>query len=276
MKILITGNKGFVGTRLSDTLAIMNYEIVGYDRKDNCDVLDFQKLCEKSKKCDVFIHLAAIESEDILETYRTNVIGMENVLLACHRYNISKLIFMSSVDALGIFQGEDQPKYLPIDNLYPCHPSKAYSISKLLCEKMCESYSIESSMPVLVLRAPGIWDEKTYASIINKRKDNPEYEWSPYWEYGAFIDIRDLVTAILKSIELDITGYNCELISSDDITTSGMTSLELVRKLHPDIIWKGDDQYIMKPYKSLIDTKELKTLLKWNPEYSWANYNRKI
>jgi UDP-glucose 4-epimerase len=276
MKILITGNKGFVGTRLSEKLSKLNYDVVGYDIKDKCDVLDIQKLCEKANTCDVLIHLAAIESEDILKTYRTNVIGMENVLLACRKCNILKLIYMSSVDAPGIFQGEDQPKYLPIDNLYPCHPNKAYSISKLLCDNMCESYSIESNVPVLAFRAPGIWNEETYTFITNKRKENPEYEWSPYWEYGAFIDIRDMVNAIWKSIELDFKGFNCELIASDDITTSGMSSLELVSKLHPNILWKGDDQYIMKPYKSLIDTTELKTLLMWSPEYSWANYGGKI
>jgi nucleoside-diphosphate-sugar epimerase len=276
MKILITGNKGFVGTRLSEKLAKLNYEIIDYDRKDDCDVLDYYNLCKKANGCDVIIHLAVDESEDYLQTYITNIIGMENVLLACRKCNISKLIFMSSVDALGIFQGEDKPKYLPIDSSYPCHPNKPYSISKLLSEKMCESFSADSNIPVLAIRAPGIWDENTYSYISNKRNKDPECEWNPYWEYGAFIDIRDLVNAISKSIEMDISGFHCELISADDITTSGMSSLELVNKLHPDVFWKGGNKYIEKPYLSLIDNSELKKLLNWSPEYSWAQYLKYI
>jgi nucleoside-diphosphate-sugar epimerase len=48
-----------------------------------------------------------------------------------------KIIFLSSVDALGIFQGEGIPKYLPLDDDYPCHPRAVYSISKKLAEDMC-------------------------------------------------------------------------------------------------------------------------------------------
>lgn len=84
------------------------------------------------------------------------------------------------MDSLGIFQGEGVPKYLPIDDNYPCHPTKPYSITKKFSEELCTIYSSILNIPILCIRAPGVWDESTYDIISNNRKENPSYEWYPY------------------------------------------------------------------------------------------------
>lgn len=58
----------------------------------------------------------------------------------------------------------------------------------------------------MVLRPPGIWTEDTYHDIEALRADRPPYEWSPFWEYGAFLDARDLATAIEQSLLVDYPG----------------------------------------------------------------------
>ena len=52
--------------------------------------------------------------------------------------------------------------------------------------------------------------------------------------------VRDLAEAILHALQHDdLQGFHCMLISAEDITTSGMTSLELVRKVLPTVVWRG-------------------------------------
>jgi len=189
MKVLITGNKGFVGDRVEKKLIQNGIEVIGFDIKDGLDICDYRKLKDLSFDCDVIIHLAAADNDNPTEIMKSNVVGTMNVLNIFKETNIKKMIFMSSVDSLGIFQGEDKPLYLPIDDDYPCHPKKAYSLSKYTNEMMCRNYQKQCDKPIMCLRAPGIWDEKTYGKIENCRQERPSFEWDPYWEYGAFLDI---------------------------------------------------------------------------------------
>ncbi len=272
MKAFITGNAGFLGCEVSAKFKANRHNVIGYDLSNNQDIHNFELLVQNMNGCDVVIHLAAIENDSPLDTLRTNLIGTYNILNAMVYCKIKKLIFMSSVDALGIFQGEGQPEYLPIDDNYPCNPIRSYSISKKLAEEACKEYSLSKGITVLCIRAPGIWNECTYNFIVEKRRANPEYEWSPYWEYGAFIDIRDLSEVILTASTTNFSGYHCYGISSDDITTSGLSSIDLVNKICPFADWRGGKEYIETPYKSLVNCTNIKQLLDWKPKYRWKDF----
>lgn len=271
MRVLVTGNRGFVGSFLEGSLAGQGIEVVGYDLRDGLDIRDSRRLEAEARGCDAIVHLAAADNDDAADIADMNIVGMANVLNVFRDGPARKLVFLSSVDSLGVFQGEGKPRYLPLDDGYPCHPAKPYSLSKLAGEKLCEHYHALCGKPILCIRAPGIWDETTYGAIIAARGERPSYEWDPYWEYGAFIDVRDLVGAIHLGLVRDFSGYHCCLASSDDITTSGRTSRELVDFVHPGIPWRGDDAYARQPYRTLVDNGGLKELLGWRSEHSWES-----
>lgn len=272
MRILITGNKGFIGQYVESCLVSNGFQTDGFDITDGYDVLNAELLVQKATGCRVIIHLAAIEGQSPAKVMETNLQGTWNILCAAKETNVEKIIFLSSVDALGIFQGEGIPKYLPLDDEYPCHPRAVYSISKKLAEDMCRFFSDSTGIPIVCFRPPGVWSELTYHEIIAARKERPEFEWDPFWEYGAFIDVRDLAEAVLASINNVKSGFHCFLLASDDITTSGMSSLGLVRKLFPDVKWNGDKEYDLDPFKSLVNTNKAKRILGWSPKYSWRRF----
>ena len=272
MRVLITGNRGFIGKEVESKFISAGFNTVGYDIADDFDILNAEQLTECAVGCNVIVHLAAIEGMAQSKVLETNLLGTWNVLCSAKEANIEKIIYMSSVDALGIFQGEGVPKYLPLDDDYPCHPKEVYSVTKKLAEDMCRFFSESTGIPVICLRPPGVWYESTYHEIENRRKIQPEYEWKPYWEYGAFIDIRDLADAILSSVKNTINSYCCLLLASDDITTSGFSSIDLVRKLHPGVKWNGGDEYVIEPFRSLINTDKAKSILNWSPKYSWKRF----
>lgn len=123
---------------------------------------------------------------------------------------------------------------------------------------------------MVVLRPPGVWTEDTYNDIKELRAERPSYEWSPFWEYGAFIDVRDLATAIEQALLVEYPGAEPFALAADDINSSGPTSKEWVEKLHPGVTWKGDDEvFASHPYTTLLDNRRAKAKLHWSPVHAW-------
>jgi UDP-glucose 4-epimerase len=276
MNILLTGNKGKIGSYLHSILCERKHVVIGYDIIDGKDLLNIDDLENCFNEIDYVIHMATGISHNDKhhsEIMDVNLQGLWNLLSLSSKYHVKKVIVLSSVDAIGIFKGEASPQYLPIDNNHPCYPSTAYGISKRLSEEMCQLWSRGEAIPTICLRPPGVWFENTYNEIIKARKNDPDYEWNPYWEYGAFIDVRDLCELIMKIMENNkIIGFHNYLVSSEDITTSGLTSKELSSKIHPNVKWVGDVEYDDNPYKTLLDIEPVKEDFEWKPEYSWKKY----
>ncbi len=201
-----------------------------------------------------------------------NLQGTWNVLSAGAEFRVRRILFLSSVGALGVFKGERPPDYLPLDDAHPCYPTTPYAISKRLAEEMCRFMSESRRLSVVCLRPPGVWARDTYAMIESERAKRPEFEWDPFWEYGAFIDLRDLSRACLGALTCDMEGFQCVLVSSSDITTSGRTSRELVQLVNPAVEWRGGAEYEDEPYRALLDIEPARKLLDWSPEHTWQAF----
>ena len=137
---------------------------------------------------------------------------------------------------------------------------------------LCEQFAQTSAMAVVALRPPGVWTPETYSWVGDARQADPDFEWSPFWEYGAFVDGRDLATACVAALTADLEGFTNMFIASSDITTSGRSSLELVRELHPDVEWRGADSYRAEPFQTLLRIDRARTVLGWEPEHTWQRF----
>ncbi|MEE8556790.1 MAG: NAD(P)-dependent oxidoreductase, partial [Myxococcota bacterium] len=249
--------------------------VVGYDLRDSRDILDVPTLREAARGCDAIVHAAALlglPEESPEQIMAVNLQGTWNVLSAGAEFRVRRILFLSSVGALGVFKGERPPDYLPLDDAHPCYPTTPYAISKRLAEEMCRFMSESRRLSVVCLRPPGVWARDTYAMIESERAKRPEFEWDPFWEYGAFIDLRDLSRACLGALTCDMEGFQCVLVSSSDITTSGRTSRELVQLVNPAVEWRGGAEYEDEPYRALLDIEPARKLLDWSPEHTWQAF----
>ena len=182
------------------------------------------------------------------------------------------MVFLSSVDTLGVFKGERSPDYLPLDDAHPCYPTTPYAISKRLAEDMCRHFSASTGVSVVCLRPPEVWTEKTYAWIQSERAKRAEFEWDPFWEYGAFIDVRDLSEACVCALMCRVERLACLLVSSADISTSGRTSRQIAEFVLPNVEWRGGAEYEAEPFRSLVEIRNAKRALVWAPKHSWQSY----
>ena len=272
MKVLVTGNEGMIGSVVEKVLRADGCEVIGFDIANGHNILNPNEIGSALKGCDAVVHLAALlgHSEDVPdEIMAVNLLGTWHILSAAVEAKLKRVVFFSSVDVLGIFKGERKPDYLPLDDNHPCYPITPYAISKHLGEKMCEYFTDSTDIPTICLRPPGVFDEDTYDFIISNRQANPNFEWNPFWEYGAFLDVRDTAEAARSALYCPNPGHVTLLLCADDISSAHRTSQEMAQSLLPEVDWRGGDEYEHEPYKALINTQLAKEILQWVPRYKW-------
>lgn len=118
MRALVTGATGFLGGWLVPALLKKGYEVrilcrnssdlselpVDEVEKFIGDVTDQNSLLEAAKDCDEIYHLAGViayEPEKLELMQKVNVEGTKNILKVCKELKISKLLYLSSVVAIG-------------------------------------------------------------------------------------------------------------------------------------------------------------------------------
>ena len=112
MRVLVTGNRGLVGQYVEPELVAAGHAVVGFDVKDGDDVLDPEAVLRAAAGCDAVVHLAAIlppvgASDN--ELMAVNLLGTWHVLWAARQQRLRRVVYASSVNALGVFLGHRQP-----------------------------------------------------------------------------------------------------------------------------------------------------------------------
>jgi dihydroflavonol-4-reductase len=125
MKVLVTGANGFLGSWLTRELANQGYDVYALVRPKsdlselkgvNCkylhgDVTDVHSLLEAFKGIDTVFHLAGVvayKKSDRAQMERVNVQGTQNVVEVCREHKVRKLVYLSSVVAVGAGFTPDQ------------------------------------------------------------------------------------------------------------------------------------------------------------------------
>ena len=153
-KILITGGAGFIGSHLADLLIKLNFEVVVIDnlsigRRENisqlvedskftfvkADICNFDVIEPIFKDADWVFHLAALADivpsiENPTEYYKSNVSGTFNVLQACRKYQIKKIIYAGSSSCYGI------PDEYPTKEIAAIRPQYPYALTKNIGEQL--------------------------------------------------------------------------------------------------------------------------------------------
>ena len=134
MKALVTGATGFIGFHVARTLKEKSFEVRVLVREESStsdlkaldvelvkgDIRYFDSVCRALKGCQHLYHLAAdyrLWVHDPKTMYEINVQGTKNVMRACLKMDIEKVVYTSSVGTLagssdGIPSDEQTPSSL--------------------------------------------------------------------------------------------------------------------------------------------------------------------
>ena len=268
---------------MTPTLRDHGFEVVGLDLSDGADLLDLPTVRRRLHGCQFVVHLAAVDDEPAApdpltpastggtaQVLRTNVGGTALLLAESARAGVQRVVMLSSVDVFGCFMGQGEPAYLPLDDAHPTTPRGAYAWSKLAAEELCETFTHATSAPSVCLRSPGVFDEATYAFIKKARAEHPPSEWSPIWEYGAFIDVHDLAAAVAAALTRpDLHGHHRLLVNADDISSQSEDGPALAARLLPGVPLGSPRRFRDDRFAALVDNGGATAVLGWRPQRRW-------
>jgi UDP-glucose 4-epimerase len=278
MKILVTGHRGRIGSVIAQQLEAAGHSVVGFDQSAGDDIRDGKAVRSAAQGCAAIIHLASLlggPKDDPDEIMAVGLLGTWHVLAAAEEARVQRVVYFSSVNALGVFMGLQPPRYLPIDDDHPPIPVSPYGMAKRLAEEMCRHFTEKSGIPTVCLRPPWVAQPEAYTWVRARLDKGGDAEWRPTWEYGAFCDVRDVAHAALLALTCPDPGHVTLLLCADDIA-SDTPSREMAAKVHPDVPWRGGPEYEAEPFKALVDTSRAKQVLGWQPQYKWEPYRKNL
>jgi len=164
-KTLVTGAAGFIGSNVVRELLAQNVEVRalikpgenvqnldGLDlEKISGDLLDRESLKRALKGCDTLFHLAAIYAiwlPDRKLMYDVNLKGSSNMLWTAFKADVEKVVFTSSIAAIGLHPGKELSNEDTPFNLVPV--ANDYILSKYLSQVQALDFA-ENGLPLVVV-----------------------------------------------------------------------------------------------------------------------------
>ncbi len=274
MKILISGDKGFVGTETKKYIG-NKADIIGYDIMDGYDIRDAQQLesVVQQTKPDRILHLAAIArfaeaDKDPYLAFETNVLGTRNVALVAGKHHIP-VVYASTGSV-----------YMPISEMPPLtgihEGMQGKGNSVYGCTKyMGEEYIREYCNPYIILRYAHLYGrEKRHHGLIGGFMDRINRGLAPTL-YGG--NQSNDFTYIKDVARFNYIALTAPWDAQNQVYNVG-TGEELTAKDAGDIVCKfagysGKIDTVagreVDPQRFFYDMTKSKVMLGFEPEYTF-------
>lgn len=298
-RILVTGAAGLVGQAVLDLAGPAGHEIIAGDIRTPARLPDgalFRMLDVRGGdvetvigevKPEAVVHLASIVTPPKGSTrdleYQVDVVGTKNVLDACIRHGVGRLVVTSS----GAAYGYHADNSMPLDEDEPVRGNEefAYSYHKRLVEELlAEARFADPQLEQVVLRVGTVLGPKTDNQITalfrRPRLIAIAGSDSPF----VFVWIDDLARIVLRAATDGPAGiFNVAgdgALGVDDLAAQlGKPVLRLPAGLLKALLGiakplglsrYGPEQVRFLQYRPVLDNKRLKTVFGYTPQKSSA------
>jgi UDP-glucose 4-epimerase len=222
------------------------------------------------KGVDRVFHLAAladivpsIENPDTY--YQANVTGTFNVMKACKKFNVGKVVYSASSSCYGI------PDIVPTPETAKIQPQYPYALTKFLGEQIVLHWSHVYGIPSVSTRLFNVYGPRsrtsgTYGAVFGvflaqKLNKKPFTVVGDGTQTRDFTYIEDVTSALVIASESNLKGEIINIGSDNTYSVNKVVALlggEVVfipkRPGEPDCTWA--------------DISKVKKLLKWSPTVS--------
>ena len=197
-KLVLTGAAGQLGSRLREPLSKMCDTLVSTDLADDvgtlyegetyvkADLSSLDAMVDLLKGADMVVHFGAIGDEapwdDILQS---NIIGAYNVWEAAYRNGVKRVVYASSVHAVGMHKKTDT---IGLDA--PHRPDTYYGLAKCFSEDLASLY----------------WDKRGIESVCMRI-----FSCAPATNarsIGTWLSYDDLIQLVTRCIDAPTTGFS--------------------------------------------------------------------
>ena len=175
MKVLVTGNAGFLGSHLVDDLVEQGHKVYGIDnlsggfranlnQKALNSEIDLQSKTGEMEvatiKPEILFYLAADAREGRsqftpISATENNLMAYVNCLTACIKYGVKKVVFTSSMSVYG----DQKP---PFDESMGRKPVDVYGVNKAACEQVTEILASVHGFEYVITRPHNVFGERQH------------------------------------------------------------------------------------------------------------------
>jgi len=291
-KVLITGGYGLVGHRVSLELMNAGHKVVIVDNRNDYGIIpkaemdytfearkaivgpvlaynidicsrDFKAVMVKEKP-DTVIHLASYPRQKVVNKdpqLASQVIigGTINVIQACEKFGVKRLLFASSSMVYGEF--EDGVKETDT-----CNPQGTYAIAKLACEHLVK----DSNLDYTIVRPSAIYGEldvrdRVISKFLIKAMCNETLKVNGEDEKLDFTYVGDVAVGFKQILESDKTinkTYNLTKSHSNTLFRAAQLAISLAQSGYVELGPKDPDF----PSRGSLDITQAKNDFDFNPK----------
>lgn len=226
--VFVTGATGFIGKHLMDYLNNEEFNIYYLTRKPNTfinpkfhsvigDLANLNDIKFPFSSIDILVNLAGEINDDNL-MFKTNVIGVCNLIQFIDFYNVKIVHHLSSVGVIGASFSCSFNEYNEDSVLIP---KNYYERSKLLSEEIFINCCKIRSIPLFIYRPTNVFGESHkketllgFFKLIKRTKFFPCFTETSF----NYVYVKDLVSFIFENFEFSgnlkivIVGYSCSSV----------------------------------------------------------------
>ncbi len=197
-KLVLTGAAGRLGSYLREPLSKMTEELVSSDIADDigqlypgeryhkAELANYNEIHALLEGADMVVHFGAIGDEAPFETILgPNIIGAYNVWEAAHKHKLRRVVYASSIHAVGLHKKQD---FIGVDA--PHRPDSFYGLAKCFAEDLGKLYWDKCGLESVHLRI------LSCAQVTSPRA------------LGSWLSYDDLIQLVTRAIDTPTTGYS--------------------------------------------------------------------
>ncbi len=197
-KLVLTGAAGRLGSYLREPLSKMTEELVSSDIADDigqlypgeryqkAELANYNEIHTLLEGADMVVHFGAIGDEAPFETILgPNIIGAYNIWEAAHRHNLRRVVYASSIHAVGMHPKQD---FIGVDA--PHRPDSFYGLAKCFAEDLGKLYWDKCGLESVHLRI------LSCAQVTSPRA------------LGSWLSYDDLIQLVTRAIDTPTTGFS--------------------------------------------------------------------
>jgi len=249
-RCLVTGHRGYIGSRLIKRLNDMGHIAIGIDLSDGKDINSLQGLVEDNDGnfhpfwsnfgAKYIFHLACIPRvgysiEEPVKTMANNVLAGSNVLNFARKTGVKRVIYSSSSSIRGNGDG----------------PTSPYALQKMVTEVECKLYPELYGMDTVSLRYFNVYSEDQtvdgpYATAIANwmhyiRQGKDPYITGDGTQRRDMLHVEDAVAANIFAMQHEdrFNGAAFDVGTGTNISLNEVK--DVVLKYHPDVNFKYVD-----------------------------------
>ena len=273
MRVLITGDTGFIGKNMTNFLRNKSIDIIGFSRGKGLNILRYDQLEEviKRLKCDLIYHFAAYAkpAESILhprEALNINVLGTINILEVARKFDIP-MVYPSSCEIYG-------DSDYPITEDFPLHPSNPYAGTKAAAEILCYTYYRSYGLDIKIVRIFNPYGPYQQLNKIIPTFYKQAIRNLPITVYGNGNDTRDYVYIddVVRGLWLARNLPKGEIINlATGKATTNLEMAKLIKRLvnsNSPIIFVGYPKEFGGIKRQVGSYEKAKRLIGWYPQIS--------